>query len=361
MKRAHKKHGLELDICVSKMRGSEWEKFSSDVDSFLRNLGPDSDSKETEEITCKLCDDKFYTNNSFEEHGKVHNPSLVKYPCNKCEDGFVVNTIYKNHLLSHELLYYSKLKDGRLRCNVCSKHFLRKKELKTHLQNNHSKYLTNCHFCQFCPEFFVTKQSKETHLLIHSDVVRCSYCKKIFLTIEEKENHQKSKRDCRKIFDERLQCSECGLQIKRKSTLNTHMRKVHLKLYQYQCNNCKRLYSSIDCVERHLKAIHKIENPSEENVTFYSREQAKLLNIAELNRIPAPRNKKSTTKKSACPNGCGGFFKKTGFTAHLKTCKIPASGAKLRCPQNCGKVITRQGQTRHQKHCQGPTDNLPWE
>jgi hypothetical protein len=35
VKRAHKKHGLELDICVSKMRGSEWEKFSTDVDSFL--------------------------------------------------------------------------------------------------------------------------------------------------------------------------------------------------------------------------------------------------------------------------------------------------------------------------------------
>merc|ERR1712129_60541 len=182
------------------------------------------------------------------------------------------------------------------------------------------------------PEFFVTMQAKEKHLLIHTGVIRCSYCKKRFLTKNEKENHQKLNQNCRKGFNEPFQCSECGPKVKRKSTLNSHIRKVHLKLYQYQCKVCKRLYSCIDGVERHLQTVHKITDPVEENVTFYSLEQAKHLNIAELNRIPAPRNKKSTTHKSECPNGCGGFFKKTGFTTHFKTCKIPKSGAKLRCP-----------------------------
>ena len=357
--RKHKKLGGDADESVEKIRGSGWEKFSSEVDNFIDNLQPNTDSIETEDIIfCDFCEDIFHTNNSFKEHEKVHNPSLVNYSCNQCEDEFVVETIYKIHLMSHDVLY-SKLNNGLLRCNVCSKQFLKKKELKTHVQYNHLKYLEKCHFCDFCPEFFITKRAIENHLLIHSEnVFRCSYCKRRFQSKEGKETHQQK---CRQKSNESAQCSECGLQLKRRSTLNGHMRKVHMKLYQYQCNECKRLYSCTDAVEKHLQAVHKICNPNEENFTFYTLEQAKLLNIAELNKIPAPRNKKSTTKKSPCPNGCGGYFKKSGFTTHFKTCKIPKSGAKFRCPENCGKVITRQGLTRHQKHCQGPLSSLPWE
>merc|ERR1712129_664083 len=103
-------------------RGPGWEKFSNDVDTFIKNLEQDGGAIETEDILCTLCSEIFNTKNSFKEHEKVHNQASVRYSCNKCEDKFVVDTHFKNHILSHQLLYYSKLKDGRLRCNVCSQH-----------------------------------------------------------------------------------------------------------------------------------------------------------------------------------------------------------------------------------------------
>ena len=159
VRRRHARKGREVDGCINKVKGFGWAKFNTEVDEFIEHLEPDLDSIERKDINCQVCGVNFNTNNHFKDHKKIHNPALIKFTCIYCEDKFVVEAFFKNHMMSHKLVY-SKSDNGPFRCNVCSKTFIKKKELKSHLLLQHPKCLEKCNFCEFCPEFFISKQSK---------------------------------------------------------------------------------------------------------------------------------------------------------------------------------------------------------
>lgn len=60
---------------------------------------------------------------------------------------------------------------------------------------------------------------------------------------------------------ERLHCWKCNASYKRKYALLDHIRATHLKLHEICCL-CNKMYISVSVLNRHLRDVHNIKNPT---------------------------------------------------------------------------------------------------
>ena len=311
--------------------GKRWQDFS-DQANILIEANPNHNGKEWEnrqevfptiEATCQECKETFNTQNSFEDHAKVHNPELIRFTCEKCDEGFAVESVYNNHIKSH-LVLYTSLRAGPIRCNGCSQHFQRVIEVKKHMSIHHHNLLVDCHFCEQCTDFFTFKHSLRNHMFTHAaEVFRCPVCPMKFLDQKEKDDHV-AKGKC-KAKEMNHVCTLCGRRFVSPLMLETHIKKVHENILQYQCNICQMLYENTALIERHIRASHKLamfgDSPITNFFTFLSPEEAKLLDVEKLNaNKPKGRPGERSAERFECPFGCGGMFKKSGLTRHKKVC-----------------------------------------
>ena len=317
-----------LESQYKTVQTERWKEFNQKANALIE-LNPNSNGKEWEnrqkifptiEVACPECNEIFNTQNSFEDHVKVHNPELVAFICEQCDEGFAVESVFNNHVKSHSTLYTS-LRAGPVRCNGCSRHFHKVAEVKKHLMTHHMNLLENCHFCEQCTDFFTFKHSLRNHMFTHAaEVFRCPRCPAKFLTRKDSDEHI-AKNTC-KAKEMNHVCDDCGRRFQSPSMLEIHVRKVHLNILQYQCNICLMLFENMHLMERHIRNTHKMsEGPILEFFTFHTLEEAKLLDVDRLNaNKPKGRRGERSTEKFACPFGCGGCFAQSGLTRHKKIC-----------------------------------------
>lgn len=112
---------------------------------------------------CDLCLRKFTTKRSLSEH--IRGIHLGKYKCENCQHLFTTNAtlakhIRRNFCVARMRKKILKLSQG-MQCDLCSKSFSSKKNVKNHIEGIHLGLLT----CGDCKSVFGNKQVFINHLL----------------------------------------------------------------------------------------------------------------------------------------------------------------------------------------------------
>ena len=277
---------------------------------------------------CSFCPQIFNTQNALEDHEKIHRPHLINHTCPHCTEGFAVQSVFDFHLKSHTGVLYDSLGRGVVRCNGCSLNFENVKEVKSHLSTHHLNLLEKCHICEHCSEWFTGVKPLRAHMFKHVEAYRCPNCpKKKFFSQEEVDTHMALGRCV--YMPEECVCSQCGQVCTSKHNLKNHIQAEHEeKLYRYQCVSCRTLYLSMSLMRLHIRKTHKVTTGSiKDHYIYYSKEEAKLLDVETLNaKKPKGRGGKGTGEQYPCPFGCGKTFSRNGLKRHKDKCESIADG-----------------------------------
>ena len=311
------------------VQGSRWKSFSESVSKILDQnpFNPRKDRWRDPEFDtinerCKFCSESFNTQNSLEDHDKIHRPHLISPDliCPQCQEGFAVESVFANHVRGHTVPY-EHFTGGVIRCNGCSKHFKKVKDVKAHLSIHHMSLLENFDFCEHCSDFFTNKKSLNEHMFEHAEEIYCCpLCpRKKFLSKEEADAHIAENR-----CNQDLVCTQCGKVCSNEANMRQHLRSHKEKIWQYQCTVCQSLYLTRTLMNKHVKKTHKVQTIEglKDYIKFYSKEEAMLLDVELLNaKKPKGRGGVPGSIKYPCPFGCGANYSKNGLKLHKGRCE----------------------------------------
>lgn len=144
-------------------------------------------------------------------------------------------------------------------CEKCLKTFTTEGKLKTHTK----KHETKTHFCgiEGCGKSFsfrkeLLKHMKEDH------IPTCEICHKTFKSTETLRKHYTIHKQ-----QESFNCpyDGCYKSYTRKSNLNTHIKKIHLKQgEEFKCEICEKIFGYRHTLERHFQEVHENQEDQEE-------------------------------------------------------------------------------------------------
>ncbi|XP_063437751.1 uncharacterized protein LOC134718860 [Mytilus trossulus] len=196
--------------------------------------------------SCKICDDKLFTNmKAYESHMLNHfYDFLGPMKCAKCNITCKNKKAYKQHIASHGV---------SLVCEHCGKVCSDQHALRHHIvTHNLSKK------CEVCGKM-LNKYSLKNHMTkVHGEKEKaaCPHCGRLvnqsYMNAHIEEMHNKVK-----TFDERKKkvCDICGKVFKRPGLLKTHM-VVHTGERPYVCEVCDRSFGYKTALNTHY-ATHK--------------------------------------------------------------------------------------------------------
>ena len=136
---------------------------------------------------------------------------LIPSTCRKAD--------YSRHMNTHQTENRPKLK-----CDICDKVYLHKRNLSEHLAVHANKTPLNCEYCDYTT--FKIKGLKE-HLVTHQ------------------EN--------RKLFE----CLKCNKKYTHSNGLKQHMNSHNAIKIEYPCPKCDKIFTRTDSRRHHLRRVHQ--------------------------------------------------------------------------------------------------------
>lgn len=199
--------------------------FSSKSDLNIHSLSCKKPSKD-ETRTCEICNEILKSDKKYNVHMEtMHNPNEPRiingrYECDLCSKLFTRRPNLKRHkIINHKML-------GEIVCNICLKVFSTDDELTFHgIKCIRKKILSKPgNFeCDICTTIFASKQTLLLHMKYkHINIERpfqCNLCDFAFYN----KRHLDSHRDCVHLNIRNFVCSICGKTFKQKFQLKRHM------------------------------------------------------------------------------------------------------------------------------------------
>ena len=114
--------------------------------------------------------------------------------------------------------------------------------------------------CSKCDKTFVSETTLKVHIKMVHDKIKdqqCEHCLNVFLTKSELKRHMITH------SDRRIKCSKCENTFASKETLKIHMKMVHEKIKNFKCENCSKSFFAKSDLKRHISfLVHskKIDN-----------------------------------------------------------------------------------------------------
>lgn len=181
----------------------------------------------------------------FLNHRDIHTQNS-QFACTVAGCSFTTTTIHrlKFHKISHSGQSFP--------CSHCDKRFASKNTLQTHQLVHVDEKPLKCKECDFTTKY---RNHLATHMKIHrGDVLKCSMCSystpKPSLMLAHKRAHTKEK-----IFV----CQTCSKSFVEKSQLTRHM-KIHSDDMPFACSHCKFRTKRRDKLKNHLLKLHNVQH-----------------------------------------------------------------------------------------------------
>uniref|UniRef100_A0A8D8Q513 Zinc finger protein Xfin n=1 Tax=Cacopsylla melanoneura TaxID=428564 RepID=A0A8D8Q513_9HEMI len=327
---------------------------------------------------CDMCGKNFSQRNNLKRHlEEVHRTDGMKFECYVCSKVLATSHSLKRHILIHngpkytceickreftrvyELNIHKKMHDdenntaNQLKCQYCGKVFLKKSNLKAHIENNHLDY--SCLECKAVGEevTFDTKKNLLLHLKTkHKNVISnvyltCEICFKTHLTQTDLARHMKMHSD-----DYQIQCKFCDKYFSRNYNLKQHMKSCTKNISNgiLDCDDDDLPYNNEDDANEMLVPEIKMEpeiklEPKEEEEDIEESEEEQenfmpvqnvnikretdplsvedIINAGEVSITPipgpyAPNNNNLASKITQCQICLKTFAKKDSLRKHMK-------------------------------------------
>lgn len=149
------------------------------------------------------------------------------------------------------ITYLSSHKNGKHSCSYCQKIFKSYGKLNSHLYSHTGE----CPFdCSNCGKAFSSKFKLMRHLLIHSKIRQfvCQICDRTFLRNDHLKNHYKVHDPHKKIY--KCPKDNCKKEYSSIMSLKKHMAHHNVEDGDFQCSICSSKYETKENILYHLKS-----------------------------------------------------------------------------------------------------------
>ena len=112
------------------------------------------------------------------------------------------------------------------------------------------------YLCVTCSKMFSTKSSLNRHIKtvhLQQQQFKCNYCDKSFGQNSSLQTHIKMVHLKLREFN----CSYCEKSFGENGQLQRHIRTVHFQQRTFKCNHCEQLFGRSDILQRHIKSVHE--------------------------------------------------------------------------------------------------------
>ncbi|XP_045489582.1 zinc finger protein 62 isoform X4 [Pieris rapae] len=178
-------------------------------------------------IPCPFCSDVFqYFRKLLEHINLLH--SVENFVCAYCGQTFGNNYNYRAHISRYH-------RQESVKCIECSTEFATVHKLSRHKARVHGEKIYQC---QQCDDKFGTQYLLKKHAIqVHSSGHKCMYCSRIFTINSHLRNHVRRLH----LKEKNFECNICSERFFDKPLLKTHLVK-HIGERNYHCDICGKRF-----------------------------------------------------------------------------------------------------------------------
>ncbi|CAB3258112.1 unnamed protein product [Arctia plantaginis] len=215
----------------------------------------------------------------------------------------------------------------KFKCDDCIKGFNTEKLKNDHFNGKHQEKGENCHQCEVCQAYFLTKDNVASHRALHLAAYKCILCNlKTTLKIRMLK-HVTQHRDIQQHM-----CDTCGGKFSTKSKLSYH--RSICRQERPQCDCCGKVFANKMTLKYHLKILpHNKEEKPKETLYIPCKGCDKVFHSKKSYRAHVVIHDGLTYP---CPT-CGKLFQwKRNLARHTRNHREREAGALHEC-RACGK------------------------
>ncbi|XP_050098527.1 zinc finger protein 28-like [Anopheles aquasalis] len=189
-------------------------------------------------VKCPLCEKKFRSRGKLLAHKDMHlNPD--QYRCKVCEE---VHQNIEEHM-------QNKHQERTFCCEVCGKRFPFQTRLNAHVRKMHT---AKDIICEQCNKAFSKYTIEDHKRAVHGNGFICEHCPRSFKSRFQLENHMEEHRvEESGVRPAKATCTVCGIVVRNKYNLTTHMKRMHTEQKPARCESCGKVFKSKHNLDAH--------------------------------------------------------------------------------------------------------------
>jgi KRAB domain-containing zinc finger protein len=285
-------------------------------------------------VQCNQCTKTFKSVQSLNVHMTTGHSDERPFACDQCEFRAKRSHILQRHI---ERIH---LKLANHQCNHCGRKFFSAYALKLHVEKLHAALQEE--MSEIPNNNFDPLSGLSSNMIVRDDV---------FINTSELTDHTPQKKKSRKSVD--VQCNQCTKIFKSVQSLNVHMTTAHSDERPFACDQCEFRAKRSRILQRHIERIHmKLANHKCIHCgrQFYDSSELKL-HVDKLHSTTALEN----SIIQLCDMCDCTFDSLKGLRLHRRIHKIPTEKPTFNCDQ-CDKVVTTKFYLNNHMKKEHPTD-----
>ncbi|CAG7723032.1 unnamed protein product [Allacma fusca] len=196
---------------------------------------------------CEFCPKIFKSKDALGKHISLTHvlDNDEKHKCEFCPKVCTNRYLLEKHICDTHVV------DKEFQCTKCSKNFISKNKLDSHVLSRHAKRKNQGVKCPICGRAFQRKSDLSKHAFIHADEkpFKCDFCPKTFILRADCGLHMANRHGGEKPF----KCPVCAKAFFHERDLLIDHLPYHSEERNFECDKCVAAFKTKRCLRQHVK------------------------------------------------------------------------------------------------------------